>query len=60
MDPLVVEEIRKIGKNAEACGRILQTTRKRWLTQNEVRDIRMALRELSKALYSYEKMIPKQ
>jgi hypothetical protein len=60
MDPEVVDEVRKIGKQTSDIGRMLQTKRKRWLTRAEVHDLRMALQHLTKALSSYETMIPKQ
>ena len=60
MDPEIVEEIRKIGKQTSDVGRALQTKRQRWLTRDEISDLRKALSHLSKALHTYEKMIPKQ
>jgi hypothetical protein len=39
---------------------MLQTKRQRWLTREEVHDLRMSLQHLAKALANYEKMIPKQ
>ncbi len=60
MDPEIVEEIRKIGKVASDIGRMLQTNRKNWLTRAEVHELRMALQHLTKALSTYEKMIPKK
>jgi hypothetical protein len=59
MDPEVVEEVRKIGKQAIDVGRMLQTQRQGWLTRAEVHDLRMSLQHLSQALVVYEKMIPK-
>jgi hypothetical protein len=60
MDPEVVENIREIGKSVEDCGRMLQTKRKRWFTRQEIRHLRMALKNHSDALKIYEEMIPKQ
>ena len=56
----VVENIREVGANVEAIGRMLQTRRKRGLTKSEYQTLTEALQLSTSALSKFQNMIPLQ